>query len=611
MDQRNATNSYYWVRMYVYDPTDDQVYTYQSQQVLYGGYYGTTNPFAIGANSDGSSPVIARVDQFAVFDEWLFDAEFEALSKDRCNGRNDILSDVGLKALWDFEDSPGAWVDSVKGLALKTVGSPSASASSGFNRKSWEKGALFDKGGAALKYFSITDANLAAGFPLKSGDATKKISVTMWVKPYSTAPTYFRYLFAKHQSSVSYRSFAIYLLGTRLKVTWVKSTDQYTVYEIDTGIDLAVGEWFHVGVAVDGVNRSLYVRVYRVSTGAVSTFSNTPAAALAVNTCTLAIGQRGDAGTYCGFHGVIDEVAVFAGVLSAGDIDSIRAHTYNFAGDANCKALWLFEPGALTADSKGTNTLTNNNSVGSAPECREGSGAALFDGDSHQYATIADAALPSGFPLKNGDTAKQISICFWVRPWTIDYTYEHMVLCKGEYGKFSLGCVFRGGTPSNWFKVYWGYNGGASAEQCISTQVFVPNRWFHVGIVADGIAKTCYVRVYDYSAKTIQVDQTWNMTNEMWVGDPALTLGTQLGNDNALDGTLDEVMFFNRLLSSDEIDLIRARSFVPTDQQKVVHVSAYFEYGPNDLPPRRVFPMPPPRLRQQSQMSRRVFPVIP
>ena len=35
----------------------------------------------------------------------------------------------------------------------------------------------------------------------------------------------------------------------------------------------------------------------------------------------------------------------------------------DFSADANCVALWRFEDGALTTDSKGTNTLTNVNTV--------------------------------------------------------------------------------------------------------------------------------------------------------------------------------------------------------------------------------------------------------
>ena len=33
----------------------------------------------------------------------------------------------------------------------------------------------------------------------------------------------------------------------------------------------------------------------------------------------------------------------------------------DFSSDSNCVALWRFESGALTADSIGTNTLTNSN----------------------------------------------------------------------------------------------------------------------------------------------------------------------------------------------------------------------------------------------------------
>jgi hypothetical protein len=129
-------------------------------------------------------------------------------------------------------------------------------------------------------------------------------------------------------------------------------------------------------------------------------------------------------------------------------------------------------------------------------------------------------------------------------------------------------------------------------------------------VVIDGIARTCYVRLYSLFQNQVIWDQTFNLSNELWVGNGAFSLGRQLGRDAFYDGGLDEVLIFNRLLSSDEIDMIRKRLFVVTDEQKIVHLGVFMEYGSPETIPNREFPVPPSRRLVQSQTGRRVFPVV-
>ena len=51
----------------------------------------------------------------------------------------------------------------------------------------------------------------------------------------------------------------------------------------------------------------------------------------------------------------------------------------DFSGDGNAVALWSVDNGALTTDSKGTNTLTDNNTVGtSIGDYQEGNALSLI-----------------------------------------------------------------------------------------------------------------------------------------------------------------------------------------------------------------------------------------
>ena len=76
----------------------------------------------------------------------------------------------------------------------------------------------------------------------------------------------------------------------------------------------------------------------------------------------------------------------------------------DFSGDSSCKALWRFESGALTTDSKSTNTLTNNGGIEETTNHMEGSCAVAIASGSSQYLNIPNANLVSGFPLKSDDT---------------------------------------------------------------------------------------------------------------------------------------------------------------------------------------------------------------
>ena len=91
----------------------------------------------------------------------------------------------------------------------------------------------------------------------------------------------------------------------------------------------------------------------------------------------------------------------------------------DFSGDSSCKALWRFESGALTTDSKATNTLTNNGGTEETTNHMEGACAVALASASSQYLNIPDANLVSGFPLKSDDTTKLATFAFWIRPTTV------------------------------------------------------------------------------------------------------------------------------------------------------------------------------------------------
>lgn len=233
----------------------------------------------------------------------------------------------------------------------------------------------------------------------------------------------------------------------------------------------------------------------------------------------------------------------------------------DFSTDGSCKALWRFESGALTADSKGSNTLSNTGvaEATGAGTYKEGSCAADFETSENDYLSIADASLDAGFPLKNGDTVKKISVAFWCKPES-SANYQYMFSKDDGSAKMSF-CINRKITSGNLY-ISNGYNNGASNELWDNIIALTAGKWYHVGVAHDGVNKTCTVRVYDDTAGTAATyTHSWGQVTN--VEDAPLVLGTNSAYSTAYDydGILDEMAVFNRILTADEFDRIRAGTY--------------------------------------------------
>jgi len=233
----------------------------------------------------------------------------------------------------------------------------------------------------------------------------------------------------------------------------------------------------------------------------------------------------------------------------------------NFAVDPNCVALWRFEPSKLTLDSKGTNKLTDINTVDvNTVDFKEGAGSAHMRRDLGEYLTIPDANLSSGFPFKNGSSNSRVSICFWLKfdsmvPWS--YVFSKSLSKK--YG-FSIAK-----NNLDQLRLLIGYSGGISAEELTHDSTLVPGRWYHVGITFNNVSKAYRIRIWDATASAIVgTDKTGTAVHNVAVDAGAVCLGRSLGLDYYnynLDGSLDEFVVFNDILTSTEIDKVRQGTY--------------------------------------------------
>ncbi len=242
----------------------------------------------------------------------------------------------------------------------------------------------------------------------------------------------------------------------------------------------------------------------------------------------------------------------------------------NFTDDPNCVALWKFVDGALTTDTIGTNTLTNNNGVVSnLVDFKEGASSADFESGSTQYFDIIDADLDAGFPLKSGDANKKFSICGWLQ---IEAIGAHIgIFSKDKIGDRTLTIRV---TNSGKFEVKMGYGDGTLNETIYEAGALVTGRFYHFGFTFQDSDKSWQLVVWDDTAVSKIIDTSGNSTNNIYVGiaPVAVVLGYFDGGTpfNPFDGEQDEVVVFKDILTIAEIDEIRAGTYGPATVETVV-----------------------------------------
>jgi hypothetical protein len=480
---------------------------------------------------------------------------------------NNFAADLSCVALWRFEN--GALdTDSIGTNTLSEGGSPAADTVNFL-----EGAASLSLGGSAYVY--RTDANLAAGFPLKDGDATKLITVCCWVKVTSGET-----IWSKFKTSGG-RSLCLRYVSPSFKLmygTSASGSSEYTLGACSTGV------WYHISVMVDGVNGRIWAIIYNNTTGVTQFYSNTGLAALYVGTAQWSIGERGANEGYK-LTGKMDEVVVFNALKNYSELLAIRQQTFAypvvlpanvFSGDSRFKAWWKFDTTAnFLVDSIGSNTLVLGDGGAANPYAdlvfsvkSPGSGV-LNRTTSYTYEHVHDANLDAGFPLKNGDTVKQITVCLWIPPnYNTSGSYNQYVWIKGPSSSPTLGlCYTGGGSPANQLFVRWN---GETFNLGIG---LTADRFWHVAVVADGVNKTLRVRVYDtvsgtatnYTAFTPAAVLSLNTDPWMMFGNNADAYGSA--------GFMDEVVVAAALLSDAEIDAIRDGTFAAPPPQEIYPAS--------------------------------------
>ncbi len=250
-----------------------------------------------------------------------------------------------------------------------------------------------------------------------------------------------------------------------------------------------------------------------------------------------------------------------------------------FTGDPNCKALWRFESVSTFSDSIGGNAwdASTPSPVADAVNYKEGAASVDFESSSSHYLYISDAELDAGFPLKNGDLNKRISVAGWLKLESLPATSKWFrVFHKSDPGNLNslYTGIFTDASNHTWF--YLGIGTGASVEWLkFAGAEVVAARWYHFGVTFQNSDKSYRIRIWDDTAGALLggAEQTGTTANNIYVGTGTLYLGIHNDASTGLyDGLMDEIVVFNDILTAAEIDKIRQGTFGAAPKGQVVFV---------------------------------------
>lgn len=237
----------------------------------------------------------------------------------------------------------------------------------------------------------------------------------------------------------------------------------------------------------------------------------------------------------------------------------------NFLVDEHCYGDWTMDEDAVLAgyvedaDIINNQLMSNNGDLDQANQ-KEGDGCCDFDGIL-EGGSLSDSSVVAGFPLKGGDTIKIISVAFWFRSTSFPSEGTSRILVmKYAYWAGRTFVIYLKKTGGNTYVAFGiGYGaGGGSWELVQHLSALTVGRWYHVGVTFQDSDGTYRIRIWDDTAGAILgTDLTGNMTNKIYISSAEYYRVATNGSGEMFSGKMDEVVFFNDILTTDEIDKIR------------------------------------------------------
>lgn len=217
-------------------------------------------------------------------------------------------------------------------------------------------------------------------------------------------------------------------------------------------------------------------------------------------------------------------------------------------------ARWLFESGDLGNDEKGNADLTLYGSPSAdSGDKQQGSSSIKLVRASSQYGKVTDASLPSGFPLKSGETNRVFTMCFWVKPDTLPGSgVYHEIFCKSL---FNSDACFEVQFTNSKLRLIWGYS--ATSQTTWDVFTATADKWVFCALFIHGDNRTWRVRVYDPEAATWTTYTGSTAPGTLHISARDIHIGSYDGGTNCLDGWLDNFRIYPVILTDEVVNLIR------------------------------------------------------
>lgn len=296
------------VRLYV----DGRAVELQTLNDNLQGSLKTPTHFRIGARSAGGAGYGGLIDDAVLYDRTLSPAEARRLTAADGTSPTGPVDDSlakGLVARWTFEDADSRNIADVSGHRWNAHGDSGLTPPTRTPGKSGEALQLFGRGGV--------DCGQTADF-----DRGDRFSYGAWVRPASTGPMT---IVSKMDQADPKRGFDLMLHDGQVLVHLISAWDgQVTrrALRVVSRSRVPADEWRHLLVTYDGTSRATGLKLYidgkpadvEVTDDSLNGTIRTPA--------PLLIGSRVRGHV---FHGLIDEVAIYARTLSVEEVAALVA----------------------------------------------------------------------------------------------------------------------------------------------------------------------------------------------------------------------------------------------------------------------------------------------
>lgn len=379
-------------------------------------------------------------------------------------------------------------------------------------------------------------------------ESQSTVTFAAWVRPDSLTGNDYGAFFCKYNSGTDDLCFQIGGDGgigstTALVGTIRNGSDTYGY----TGNDkLTVGTWSHVAMVFDGrlTGNSNRLKIYVNGVSETLTFNGTIPATTTSNSVPLRIGRTGAASNY--WNGLIDEARVYNRALSDEEVRNLSRLATPTGTDTGLKGYWSFNGqdmnNTIAVDRSGAG---NNGTLTNGPAITEGKlGQALsFDG-SDDHVSVPDS------PSLSSTTA--FSVSFWaLRTGVVNSGRNYIrktdtgdrswVIGTGDFGVIS-------------FTIASDVNDSGSNYVTTPNGVVVSGQWVHVTAVFDGSGSTSADRAKIYANGALQpVTVTGTIATSAVNNSAALNIGGLGGGGDLFPGKIDEVRYYSRALSANEI----------------------------------------------------------